>query len=133
MIVVVDSSVVIDLLRARAPALDVLVQANERNWRLACSILTKVEILRGMRPEEDPGTRNLLAAFDWIEVDIVRSSSNQSKARVYKAELAGGRPTKVTVGLFDNATEALAGAQRLGTMLGLPIRDLFDVEREEEE
>jgi predicted nucleic acid-binding protein len=69
MIVVVDSSVVIDLLRARAPALDVLVQANERNWRLACSILTKVEILRGMRPEEEPGTRNLLAAFDWIEVD----------------------------------------------------------------
>lgn len=76
--------------------------------------------------------RHNLTDFDRIEVDIVRSSSNQSKARVYKAELAGGRPTKVTVGLFDSATEALAGAQHLGTMLGLPIRDLCDVEREEE-
>lgn len=76
--------------------------------------------------------RHKLTDFDRIEVDIVRSSSNQSKARVYKAELAGSQPTKVTVGLFDSSTEALAGAQRLGGMLGLPVKDLCDVEREED-
>ena len=76
--------------------------------------------------------KHKLADFDRIEVDIVRSSSNQSKARVYQAELAGERPKKVTVGLFDSATEALAGAQRLSGMLGLPVKDLCDVEREED-
>jgi hypothetical protein len=76
--------------------------------------------------------RHKLTDFDRIEVDIVRTSSNVSKARVYQAELAGNRPTKVTVGLFDSAAEALAGAQRLGGMLGLPVKDLCDVEREED-
>ena len=90
-----------------------------------------VDYVRDLRVYQHRAKHNL-ADFDRIEVDIVRSSSNQSKARVYKAELAGSRPTRVTVGLFDSAAEALTGAQRLSGMLGLPVKDLCDVEREDE-
>ena len=94
-------------------------------------IARTVDYIRDLRVYQHRA-RHKLADFDRIEIDVVRSSSNQSKVRVYKAELAGSRPTKVTVGLFDNAEQALEGGRRLGAMLGLPVKDLCDVEREED-
>lgn len=40
-----------------------------RGETLSCSILTKVEILAGMRAAERARTRKLIGAIDWLEVD----------------------------------------------------------------
>lgn len=69
MAIVVDTSVLIDHLRGSEPARAALRGAVESGETLAASVLTKVEVLAGMRPEEEPATRRLLDALDWIDVD----------------------------------------------------------------
>lgn len=68
MTILVDTSVLIDHLRGDAAARRALADAAEHGERLACSVVTRVEVLAGMRPEEPP-TRRLLSALDWIAVD----------------------------------------------------------------
>ncbi len=69
MTILVDTSVLIDHLRGDEAAQRALVGAVEQGERLACSVVTKVEVLAGMRPGEEPATRRLLDALDWIDVD----------------------------------------------------------------
>lgn len=63
-----DTSVLIDVLRGEATAAEVL-----RNARLAgplhASEVTRLEVLAGMRPQEEAATRALLAAFIWHPLD----------------------------------------------------------------
>jgi hypothetical protein len=67
--ILLDTSVLIDHLRGDVAARRALVGAVDNGERLACSVLTRVEILAGMRPVEEPATRRLLDALDWIGVD----------------------------------------------------------------
>jgi hypothetical protein len=67
--VVVDTSVLIDHLRGDADARAALRHAAEVGERLTASVLTKVEVLAGMRTSEERATRQLLASLQWIEVD----------------------------------------------------------------
>jgi predicted nucleic acid-binding protein len=69
MTVLVDTSVLIDHLRGDEAARRALAGAAREGERLAGSVLTKVEVLAGMRPQEEPPTRRLLSALDWIPVD----------------------------------------------------------------
>lgn len=69
MIIVVDTSVLIDHLRGNELARAALRQAAEGGERLVASVLTKVEVLAGMRASEERATRQLLDRLDWIEVD----------------------------------------------------------------
>ena len=69
MAVVVDTSVLIDHLRGDADARATLRHAAEVGERLTASVLTKVEVLAGMRASEERATRQLLASLQWIEVD----------------------------------------------------------------
>ena len=69
MTIVVDTSVLIDHLRGGAAARDALRRATADGERLAASVLTRVEVLAGMRPHEETATRHLLDSLDWIEVD----------------------------------------------------------------
>lgn len=68
MTVVVDTSVVIDALRGNPTAIRLI-----RDWRssdeLRASEMTKLEVLTGMRPNEEQRTRSLLAVFTWHPVD----------------------------------------------------------------
>ncbi len=59
----------IDHLRGEAAAHDALRRATATGDRLAASVLTKVEVLAGMRASEEGATRLLLDSLDWIEVD----------------------------------------------------------------
>ena len=68
MIVVVDTSVLIDVLRGEPAAAQVLRDAR-RDGPLHSSEMTRVEVLAGMRPREDATTRDLLAALIWHPVD----------------------------------------------------------------
>jgi predicted nucleic acid-binding protein len=69
MTIVVDTSVLIDHLRGVDGARDSLRNAVKAGERLAVSVMTKIEVLAGMRVDEEPATRRLLDSFDLIEVD----------------------------------------------------------------
>lgn len=69
MTIVVDTSVLIDHLRGDVATTAALRQASSAGERLVASVLTKVEILAGMRPAEKEPTRRLLGALDLVDVD----------------------------------------------------------------
>lgn len=68
MTALVDSSVLIDYLRGHDGAAELLEQ--ERGAApLHASEITRLEVLAGMRPSEEEGTRSLLATLIWHPVD----------------------------------------------------------------
>jgi predicted nucleic acid-binding protein len=69
MTVLVDTSVLIDHLRGDTRARRALTTAADDGERLAASVVTKVEVLAGMHPSEEPATRDLLDILDWVAVD----------------------------------------------------------------
>lgn len=71
MTIVVDTSVLIDHLRGDERAHRSLREAADEGERLVASVVTKVEILAGMRAEEEPSTRRLMRVLDWVPVDDV--------------------------------------------------------------
>lgn len=68
MSVLVDTSVLIDVLRGDAAAGAVLRQAR-LTGALHASEVTRLEVLAGMRPAEEAPTRALLAIVDWHPLD----------------------------------------------------------------
>jgi predicted nucleic acid-binding protein len=63
---VVDTSVIIDILRGSLPAID---WASTVGRRLVASEVTRVEILRGLRSHERGAAERAFAAFRWVAVD----------------------------------------------------------------
>lgn len=68
MTTLVDSSVLVDYLRGHPAAAEVLERERELGT-LHASELTRLEVLAGMRPDEETGTRSLLSALVWHPVD----------------------------------------------------------------
>lgn len=64
----VDTSVLVDHLRGRAEARDLLEDEINAGEPVFASLLTKVEVLAGMRPREADATRALLGLLVWVEV-----------------------------------------------------------------
>lgn len=64
--IVLDTTVLIDLLRGNAAARDYLRSLHEVP---ACSEVTRVEVLRGVRHRERDTTDALLRTMRWIAVD----------------------------------------------------------------
>ena len=64
----VDTSVLIDYLRGHAGAGDLLERERAADV-LHASEITRIEILAGMRPAEEDGTRSLLSTLVWHPVD----------------------------------------------------------------
>ena len=69
MTILVDTSVLIDHLRGDKAAHGALAAAVDAGDRLVYSVVTKVEILAGMRAGEEMATRRLLDALDRLDVD----------------------------------------------------------------
>jgi predicted nucleic acid-binding protein len=65
-VIVLDTTVLIDVLRGHRPALDYLLALEEPP---ACSEITRVEVLRGIRHREREATEELMRAIRWIGVD----------------------------------------------------------------
>lgn len=63
-----DSSILIDLLRGHVPAVDFV---HRLGTVPVCSEITRVEVLRGMRSKERPATETLFQALDWVPVDEI--------------------------------------------------------------
>lgn len=64
----VDTSIMIDVLRGEQAAIDVLRTARAQG-PLRASEITRLEVLAGMRAPEETATRALLDAFVWHVVD----------------------------------------------------------------
>ncbi len=63
---VVDTTVLVDLLRGSAAARDYLAGLDRR---LVCSEVTRIEILRGLRSGERESAERAFSAVRWIGVD----------------------------------------------------------------
>lgn len=68
MTLVVDTSVIIDVLRGKSVAARVLRDARSSGV-LHASEVTRLEVLAGMRAHEEAATRALFVAFAWHPVD----------------------------------------------------------------
>jgi len=67
--VVLDTSVLIDHLRGDTRAHRLVTALDGQGDTLSASVLTRVELLAGMRAAERAKTRRLMEAVDWLEVD----------------------------------------------------------------
>jgi predicted nucleic acid-binding protein len=65
-VIVLDTTVLIDVLRGHRPALAYLRSLDEPP---ACSELTRVELIRGLRRPELSATEALMRTLRWIAVD----------------------------------------------------------------
>lgn len=63
-----DTSVLIDVLRGNAAAAAALAEARKQG-PLHGSEVTRLEVLAGMRPHEEPATRGLLNVLIWHPLD----------------------------------------------------------------
>ena len=105
-VVVVDTSVLIDHLRGRSEALARLDGAIAEGQHLVVSVLTKVEVLAGMRSHERSSVRDLLAVLRWIEVDEPIADEAGRMARKYRASHPGVDGTDLVIAA---TTETVGG------------------------
>jgi hypothetical protein len=65
-VIVLDTTVLVDVLRGHRPALDYLRSLDEIP---ACSEITRVELMRGIRHRERDAVERLMRSLRWIPVD----------------------------------------------------------------
>ena len=64
--IVLDTTVLVDVLRGHRPALEYLLTFDEPP---ACSELTRVEVIRGLRRSEREPAEELMRTLRWVPVD----------------------------------------------------------------
>lgn len=107
-LILLDTSVLVDHLRDTPGAADTLDAAVAEGNSLAASVLTKVELLAGMRTGERRSVRRLLDQLVWIEVTDGIAERAGQLARRYRRSHAG-------VGVVDYVIAATA--QEIGADL----------------
>lgn len=100
---VVDTSVLVDVLRGSRPAAAWLGTLDEVP---ACSEVSRTEILRGVRSAERTATERLLQALRWIPVDEAVSRRAGELGRKHRRSHTG----LATADLLIAATAQLLGA-----------------------
>jgi hypothetical protein len=108
MSILLDTSILINHLRGDERARDALVRAAQAQEQLCASVLTKVEVLAGMRPPEEEATRRLLNSLVLIEVDDAVAEQAGQLANRYLRSHPGMDPVDYVIA---------AAAQRLGARL----------------
>ena len=86
---VVDSSVLVDHLRGDQRAHDTLRHAAERGDELWGVVMSRAEVLAGMRSAERSLTHRLLDALRWVEVDVGLADAAGRLARRYRRSHPG--------------------------------------------
>jgi hypothetical protein len=88
-LIVVDTVVLIDNLRRVVAARDAVLDALDRGDRMSASVVSKVELLSGMKTNEKRITRELLASFRWVDVDDTIAEVAGSLGRRYRSSHHG--------------------------------------------
>lgn len=107
-LIVVDTSVLIDNLRDVPAAGRALDAAEAAGHQLTAAVVTKIELLAGMRSHERRATRELLSAFTWIAVGDEIAERAGALARTFRRSHQG-------IGLVDLVIAATV--QHLGAQL----------------
>jgi hypothetical protein len=107
MTILVDTSVMIDHLRGLPEARAALGRTRAGGQRLIASVLSKIEILAGVRPGEDEATRDLFRAFEWIPVDDAVAERAGSMAQGFVRSHAGVDPVDYAIAATTQRFEAV--------------------------
>lgn len=105
--VVVDTSILIDHLRGEAAATELLRHAFKAGRRVTGSVMTKVEVMAGMRSREEDATRALLGIVEWTPVSEELADLAGSLASDYSRSHSGVDPVDYVIA----ATVAQLGAE----------------------
>lgn len=87
--IVVDASVFIDHLRGSEEARDALTGARRFGREILGSVLTRTEILGGMRASEKARTHALLSVIGWVDVSADIADDAGALARQYRRSHQG--------------------------------------------
>jgi len=121
MTLVIDTSILIDHLRGDARGRDALERALQLGGeRVTASVLTKVEVLAGVRPSEEAATRRLLSLLEWIPVDEDLADQAGDLARRYVRSHPGVDPVDFVIA---------ASVEKLGATLWTRNRKHFPMLR----
>ena len=104
--VVVDTSVLIEVLRGDEQARSLLKLAIGNGERVAASVLSKVEVLTGMRPSEERETRRLFESLEWIAVDADLADHAGELANRYIRSHPGIDPVDYVIAATANRLDA---------------------------
>lgn len=83
-LIVADTSILIDTLRGEPAARRVIVSDRDAQDQIAASVVTKVELLAGMRSPEKSATRQLMASLTWVAVNEEIAEAAGDLARTYQ-------------------------------------------------
>ncbi len=100
-VVLVDTAILIDNLRNLAGAVLALDDARDRGDDLVASVVTKTELLAGMRSPERQATHDLMSSMTWIDVTEDIAELAGTWARRYRRSYHG-------IGLVDYLIGATA-------------------------
>lgn len=106
MTVLVDTSVLIQVLRADERARTLLEFAIGNGDRVTASVLSRVEVLAGMRPEEAYDTRRLFDSVEWIGVDPELADRAGDLARRYLRSHPGIDPVDYVIAATTERLDA---------------------------
>jgi predicted nucleic acid-binding protein len=84
-----DTSVLVDFLRGVEPARALLAGAIERGEPVSASVLSRIELAIGMRPDDRRRTDSLVAALRWLPVDGAVTERADELARRYGRSHSG--------------------------------------------
>jgi len=101
-----DTSVLIDHLRHHSGAVELLLDANERGDELWGVVLTRTEVLGGMRSAERRRTLLLLDSVAWIDVTAELADRAGELARKYRASHRGIDLVDYTIAAAAEAIKA---------------------------
>ena len=103
--ILADTTVLIDNLRDLPGAGAAIDAATDRGDTMAASVLTKVELLSGMRAHEKSATRELMASLRWIDVDDTIAELAGTLARRYRASHHGIGVVDYVIAATVNVTD----------------------------
>lgn len=87
--VVVDTSILIDVLRSSSAAVEYLLALDESPL---CSEITRIELIRGVPSRERVRTERLLGELEWVTVDEAIARRAGDLGRRGGARIPASRP-----------------------------------------
>ena len=87
--VILDTTILIDHLRGTPEATATIGRAPDLGLRPTASVVTKTEILRGVRSGERRAVRALFELITWVPVDEAIAELAGEYARIYRASHRG--------------------------------------------
>ncbi len=107
MTIVVDTSIVVDHLRGHPAARDALAAALDDGVPPVGSVLTKVEVLAGMRSGEEAATRRIFEVLEWAPVDDAIAEGAGALANRYLRSHPGVDPVDFVIAATVEAYDAV--------------------------